>query len=211
MNALTDEHHPCQALADLLTIQEAFGTLAGITLAYVGDGDNVCHSLIEAAGLAGFRLRIGCPAGYEPDPAIVAAAREQAATTGGAIEIANDPAWAVAGADAVYTDVWASMGRDAEHDQRVTAFAPFRVDEALMAGAGKRAIFLHCLPAHRGEEVTDGVIDGPASRVRDQAENRLHTELALLYALIAGDPRGERLHEGGGAIDGWQPVPARTA
>ena len=122
VNALTDEHHPCQALADLMTIEEAFGSLAGITLAYVGDGNNVCHSLIEGAALGGFRLRIGCPPGYEPDPAILEAALTIAAGTGGSVELFSDPAEAVAGADAVYTDVWASMGQDAEHDERVAAF-----------------------------------------------------------------------------------------
>ncbi len=207
VNALTDEHHPCQALADLLTIEEAFGALAGITLAYVGDGDNVCHSLIEGAALGGFRLRIGCPAAYRPDPAILAAARVVAQTTGGAIELTDDPGEAVRGADAVYTDVWASMGHDAEHDERVKVFGPYRVDEALMALAAPRAIFLHCLPAHRGEEVVDGVIDGPASRVWDQAENRLHTELALLYALIADDLAGARLRGDGRPVDGWTPGP----
>jgi ornithine carbamoyltransferase len=207
VNALTDEHHPCQALADLMTLEEAFGSLAGLTLAYVGDGDNVCHSLIEGAALGGFRLRIGCPAEYEPDDAILAAAREVARTTGGAIELTHDPQAAVDGADAVYTDVWASMGRDAEHDARAQIFAPYRVDEALMGRTAKHAIFLHCLPAHRGEEVVDAVIDGPRSRVWDQAENRLHTSLALLYALIADDLGGTRLTGDGRPIAGWMPVP----
>jgi ornithine carbamoyltransferase len=208
VNALTDEHHPCQALADLMTLEEAFGSLAGVTLAYVGDGDNVCHSLIEGAALGGFRLRIGCPAAYEPDGAILASAREAAGATGGSIELTHDPRAAVDGADAVYTDVWASMGREAEHDARAQIFAPYRVDEALMGGAARRAIFLHCLPAHRGEEVVDAVIDGPRSRVWDQAENRLHTSLALLYALIADDLGGTRLTGDGRPIAGWMPGPA---
>jgi ornithine carbamoyltransferase len=209
VNALTDEHHPCQALADLMTIEEAFGSLAGITVAYVGDGDNVCHSLIEGAALGGFRLRIGCPPGYEPDARIVDGALAIAAGTGGSVELFSDPRGAVAAADVVYTDVWASMGHDAEHDERVAAFGAYRVDEALMALAAPHAIFLHCLPAHRGEEVVDAVIDGPASRVWDQAENRLHTELALLYAAVAGDIRGSRLRGDGNRIVGWEPGPPR--
>lgn len=207
VNALTDEHHPCQALADLMTLEEAFGSLEGITLAYVGDGDNVCHSLIEGAALGGFRLRIGCPEGYDPDPVILADARAVAIGTGGSIEVTRDPVEAVEGAAAVYTDVWASMGHDAEHDARVQVFGGYRVDEALMGRAARNAIFLHCLPAHRGEEVVDAVIDGPASRVWDQAENRLHTELALLYALIADDPHGDRLTGDGRPIIGWSPGP----
>ncbi len=209
VNALTDEHHPCQALADLMTLEEAFGSLAGLTVAYVGDGDNVCHSLIEGAALGGFRVRVGCPPGYEPEPTIVEDARRIAATTGGSIELTADPRVAVAGADAVYTDVWASMGVDGEHDLRAGMFEPYRVDEALMALAAPGAIFLHCLPARRGEEVVDAVIDGRASRVWDQAENQLHTGLALLYALIAGDLRGARLRGDGGPIVGWGPGPAR--
>jgi ornithine carbamoyltransferase len=209
VNALTDRHHPCQALADLMTLEEAFGSLAGLTVAYLGDGHNVCHSLIEGAALGGFRLRVAGPPGYEPDPAIVESARRVAATTGGAIELTADPRAAAAGADAVYTDVWASMGADAEREVRAAAFEPYRVDEALMMLAAPRAIFLHCLPAHRGEEVVAAVIDGRASRVWDQAENQLHTALALLYALVAGDPRGARLRAEGGPIVGWDPGPVR--
>jgi ornithine carbamoyltransferase len=193
INALTNEHHPCQALADVMTIEEEFGSLAGVRLAFVGDGDNVCASLIQAAGLGGFELRIATPPGYEPDPQILDAARSRAATTGGSIVLTDDPAEAVAGADAVYADVWTSMGKEAEGDARRLAFAGFRVDAALMARASRRAIFLHCLPAHRGEEVTDEVIDGPASRVWQQAANRLHTETALLYSVLTGDITGERL------------------
>jgi ornithine carbamoyltransferase len=195
VNALTDEHHPCQALADVMTLEEAFRTVAGRTVAYVGDGNNVCHSLAQAAAIAGFTLRVATPPGYEPDEAIVAAAQAAAAVlgTGGAIEVGNDPLAVVEGADAVYADVWTSMGQDAERAARLTAFRDFQVNEALMARTAPGAIFLHCLPAHRGEEVVDEVIDGPASRVWDQAENRLHTELALLYALISGDLAGARL------------------
>ena len=193
INALTNEHHPCQALADVMTIEEAFGTLAGVKVAFIGDGDNVCHSLIEAAGLAGFELRVATPPGYEPDPAIVEAARATAVTTGGAIVLTDDPAEAADGVDAVYSDVWTSMGKEQEDVARHAAFAGFRVDTAMMDRAARSAIYLHCLPAHRGEEVTDEVIDGPASRVWRQAANRLHTETALLYTILTDDPTGERL------------------
>jgi ornithine carbamoyltransferase len=184
INALTNEHHPCQALADLMTLEEEFGTFAGIEVAFVGDGDNVCHSLIQAAALTGFQLRVATPTHYEPDASIVAEAREQAQHTGGSIHLTNDPREAVSGAEAVYADVWTSMGREGEQEIRRRAFAGYRVDADLMAEASRAAIFLHCLPAHRGEEVTDEVIDGPQSRVWRQAANRLHTETALLYALL---------------------------
>ncbi|HEX2755518.1 MAG TPA: ornithine carbamoyltransferase [Candidatus Limnocylindrales bacterium] len=193
VNALTNEHHPCQALADVMTIEEEFGTLAGIRLAFVGDGDNVCHSLIQAAGLGGFELRIATPPGYEPSPEVVAAARLNGRRTGGSIKLMNEPIEAVRGADAVYADVWTSMGHETEREARMAAFAGFRVDAALMERASASAIFLHCLPAHRGEEVTDEVIDGPASRVWPQAANRLHTETALLYSVLTGDAEGDRL------------------
>ncbi len=193
INTLTDDHHPCQALADVLTLEEEFGHLGGLTVAFVGDGDNVSHSLIQGAALAGFDLRVATPAGYEPSTGIVEAARALALETGGSITLTHDPAEAVASADAVYADVWTSMGKEAEKVARLEAFAGFTVDDAMMARAAEGAIFLHCLPAHRGEEVTDSVIDGPASRVWPQAENRMHTEAALLYALISGDLEGERL------------------
>jgi ornithine carbamoyltransferase len=195
INALTDEHHPCQAVADLLTLREEFGTLAGLKVAFVGDGDNVCASLIQGAALSGFELRVATPAAYTPDASLVEASRTVAAETGGAIILTNDPREAVHGADAVYSDVWTSMGKEAEREARLAAFTGYRVDSALMAEADARAIFLHCLPAHRGEEVTDEVIDGAASRVWPQAENRMHTEAALLYALISGDLEGARLAE----------------
>ena len=193
INALTNEHHPCQALADVMTLEEEFGTLAGIQVAFIGDGDNVCHSLIQAAGLAGFELRVATPPGYEPSEPIVAAARQRGLATGGSIILTHDPAEAALGAEAVYSDVWTSMGREAEQAARKAAFAGFTVDARLMERASAAAIFLHCLPAHRGEEVTDDVIDGPASRVWPQAANRLHTETALLYSVLTGDVRGERL------------------
>jgi ornithine carbamoyltransferase len=195
VNALTDDHHPCQALADVMTMEEAWGSVRGRVLAYVGDGNNVLHSLAEAAALTGFTLRVATPPGYEPQASIIDGARAMAERhgTGGRIELGLDPGSAAAGADGVYTDVWTSMGQDAEQAARRVAFQGFRVDDALMSRTAPGAIFLHCLPAHRGEEVTDEVIDGPASRVWDQAENRLHTELALLYALISGDWKGDRL------------------
>ena len=190
INALTDDHHPCQALADVMTLEEEFGHLAGLRLAFVGDGDNVCTSLIQAASLTGLDLRIATPPGYEPVEEILAAARIQARETGATITLTNDPAEAVAGAHAVYADVWTSMGHESEREARLAAFVGFRIDQALMDRADRSAIFLHCLPAHRNEEVTDEVIDGPASRVWPQASNRLHTETALLYTVLTGDAGG---------------------
>jgi ornithine carbamoyltransferase len=180
INALSDAHHPLQGLADLQTVAEArcggdVRALKGVRVAWVGDGNNVAHSLIEACVLLGAEVAVATPPGYEPDPDVVAWAKEQE----GVVEITNDPAAAAAGADVVSTDVWASMGQEDQADGRRETFTPFRVDAALMSVAGKDAIFLHCLPAHRGDEVTADVIDGPASRVFDQAENRLHTTLAV--------------------------------
>jgi ornithine carbamoyltransferase len=186
INALTDDHHPCQALADLLTIRDRFGTLEGLTVAYVGDGNNVAHSLMEAAALAGMRVMVASPTGYEPDPTVTALAAYSARKHGGSVHVTDDPAVAARGAHAVYTDVWVSMGQDAERKRRLTALEPYRVDAALMARADPDAIFLHCLPAHRGEEVAAEVIDGPASAVWEQAGNRLPTEQAVLHALITG-------------------------
>ena len=182
INGLSDLLHPCQALADALTLRERFGNTQGVEMAYLGDGNNVCHSLINAAARLGIRLRVGTPAGYEPDPAIVAAARE----AGADIALTTDPREAVTGAQALYTDVWTSMGDEAEAAERTRALEPFRVDASLMALASPEAVFLHCLPAHRGEEVTAEVLDGPQSVVFDQAENRMHTEQALLLTLMAG-------------------------
>ncbi|MGZ6267228.1 MAG: ornithine carbamoyltransferase [Candidatus Limnocylindrales bacterium] len=192
VNALTDDHHPCQALADVMTLQEEFGGFTGLRVAFVGDGNNVCHSLIQAAGWLGFTLAVSAPEGYEPKAEIVEAARLNCRTNGGGIELGHDPRAAVEGADAVYTDVWASMGQEKEREDRARAFAGYRVDAALMGLASPRAIFLHCLPAHRGDEVTDEVMDGPQSRVWDEAENRWYTEQALLYMLITGHERWER-------------------
>lgn len=184
INGLSDHLHPCQALADLLTLQEHKGELDGLVLAYVGDGNNVAHSLINASPHTGLVVRVATPEGYEPDATVVAAARK----AGGTIEVLRDPGEAVSGADAVYTDVWASMGQEAEHDQRTTLFADYQVNEALFAKAADDAIFLHCLPAHRGEEVTDGVVDHPRSVVFDEAENRLHAQKALMLHLMADVP-----------------------
>lgn len=193
VNALTDTHHPCQALADLMTIEESVGSLAGRRLVYVGDGNNVAHSLIEAGALAGMHVVLAAPAGYEPDASVVAAARERGRQAGASIEVVRDPAEAVRGADAVYTDVWTSMGEEQEREARREAFRGYTVTPALMDLAAPHAIFLHCLPAHRGEEVEEAVIEGPRSRVWDEAENRLWTEQAVLYALLTGDWRGERV------------------
>jgi len=189
INALTDLEHPCQALADYLTLQEAFGSspadLAGLTLAYVGDGNNVAHSLMLCGALLGVNVRIGCPEGFAPDPAVLERAQELA-TAGARICVLHDPLEAVRGAQALYTDVWASMGQEEEQAQRERAFAGWCLDEALLSEADPRAIVLHCLPAHRGEEISAGVIEGSASRVFDQAENRLHAQQALLATLLGG-------------------------
>jgi ornithine carbamoyltransferase len=190
INALTNDHHPCQALADILTLEEEFGTLKGLRVAFIGDGDNVCHSLIQAASLIGFELQVATPRGYEPLEEIVWSAQVLGRETGGSITVSHEPGRAVHGADAVYADTWTSMGHEAEQVARRTAFRGFRVDQKLMDRAAPSAIFLHCLPAHRGEEVTDEVIDGPASRVWPQAANRLHTETALLYSAVSGDVHG---------------------
>jgi ornithine carbamoyltransferase len=184
INALTDQHHPCQALADLLTLRERFGRLGGLRLAYVGDGNNVVHSLMEAGALAGMHVAVACPPGYEPDAEIVAASRRAAMDQSGSVLVTNDPREAVCCADAVYTDVWVSMGEDAEREERLRALAPYRVDSDLMDQASPEAIFMHCLPAHRGEEVTSAVIDGPRSAVFQQAANRLPTEQAVLAELL---------------------------
>jgi ornithine carbamoyltransferase len=186
INALTDQHHPCQALADLLTLRDRFGPLDGLRIAYVGDGNNVAHSLIEAASLAGMHTMVATPPGFEPDPTVTAHATFAARIHGGSVHVTDDPAVAVRGAHAIYTDVWVSMGQDTERDERLAALSPYRVDRALMALADPDAVFLHCLPAHRGDEVAAEVIDGPASAVWDQAANRLPTEQAVLHALITG-------------------------
>jgi len=180
VNGLSDAHHPCQALADLLTVREEFGVLEGVKISYVGDGNNVAHSLAIACALTGAELAIAHPEGHGPDPKVMETARK----LGAAPVLTRDPVEAASGARVVYTDVWASMGQETEAEDRKEKFAPFQVNEELMGLAAEDAIFLHCLPAHRGEEVTAGVIDGPQSRVFDQAENRLHAQKALLYLLL---------------------------
>ncbi|MBI3668633.1 MAG: ornithine carbamoyltransferase [Acidobacteria bacterium] len=184
INALSGRYHPCQALSDFFTLEERFGGLRGLKLAYVGDGNNVCHSLLVAGARVGAHVRVATPAGYEPDAAIVAEARRAAKETRSKIEILHSPQEAVAGAQAVYTDVWASMGQEDEAAARAAVFAPYQVNEALMELAAPDAVFLHCLPAHRGAEVTDAVIDSPRSIVYDQAENRLHIQKAILLMLL---------------------------
>ena len=179
INALSDRYHPCQILADMLTLQERFGRLDGIKLAFVGDGNNVANSLMLTAGRLGVHVAVATPAGYQPDAAIVAQAAEM-----GSITVTEDPAEALAGADAVYTDVWTSMGQEAESAERQRAFQPYQVNENLLALAKPDAIFLHCLPAKRGEEVTDEIMESPRSAVFDQAENRLHAQKALLMMLL---------------------------
>jgi ornithine carbamoyltransferase len=185
INALSDDEHPCQALADLLTVREKKGSLSGITLAFIGDGNNVANSLSLGAAMSGMHFRIASPEGYELPDEVATRAEEAARSTGGGVERLHDPEKAVAGADVVYTDVWASMGQEREAVERKEYFAGYRVDSRLMSGAKPDAIFMHDLPAHRGEEVTDEVIDGPQSVVFDQAENRLHAQKALL-ALVLG-------------------------
>ena len=185
INGLSDDFHPCQTLADLLTLLEHFGHLQGLTVAYVGDGSNMAAAWLEAAALLGLGLRIACPEGYEPDPGLTTWAKEEATLAGGGVFVTHDAREAVAGADAVYTDVWVSMGQEQEEESRLEAFRDFQVNRLLMQVAGPDAVFLHCLPAHRGQEVTGEVIDGPRSLVWDEAENRLHAEKALLVSLLA--------------------------
>ena len=185
INALSDLEHPCQALSDMMTIYEKKGRLKGLTLAFVGDGsDNVLHSLLIAAASLGLNVKVGTPKGYDPDPQILAKAKERAENTDSLIEIVRSPEDAVKGADIVYTDVWVSMGQETEKEKRIKDLEPFRVGKKLMDLASRDSIFMHCLPAHRGLEVTDEVIDGPHSVVWDQAENRLHVQKALLSFIL---------------------------
>jgi ornithine carbamoyltransferase len=184
INGLTDLHHPCQVLADLFTIREKKGKLKGLKLAYIGDGNNMANSLIEACVRTGMHISIGCPHGYEPDAGVMREAQQETVRTGSVLRIVNDPAKATQDADVVYTDVWASMGQEAEHAVRVRAFQGYEVDAKLMKTADTKAIVMHCLPAHRGEEIAADVIDGPQSVVWDQAENRLHTQKAVLELLM---------------------------
>jgi ornithine carbamoyltransferase len=189
INALSDESHPCQILGDLLTIEEHLGRLRGLTVAFVGDGNNVARSLVEAAPRAGFSLRIACPPGYEPDQGAVSEAMHLDPES---ISVLHDPVEAVTGANVLYTDVWISMGQEAERDRRAAIFPPFQVSGELLARAASDAIVMHCLPAHRGEEITAEVMDSPQSVVFDQAENRLHAQKALLAHLMDQHSRSDR-------------------
>jgi ornithine carbamoyltransferase len=188
VNALSDYSHPCQALADLQTIRERKGRLAGTRLAYLGDGNNVAHSLLFAGAKVGMHVSVATPIGYEPIPQVVRRAGEIAAETGGSVELTHDPATAAKGADVLYTDVWASMGKELEHGERALIFKPYQLSTDTLAVASPDVVVLHCLPAHRGEEIAAEVMDGPNSAVFDQAENRLHTQKALLSWLLAGSP-----------------------
>jgi len=184
VNALTDLEHPCQALADFLTLREAFGAVDGLTLSYVGDGNNVAHSLMLCGALLGVNVRVGCPQGYDPSEAVL----QQSRTLAGdrcSIEVVHDPVAAVRGSHALYTDVWASMGQEEEKGEREKAFAGWCLNEDLVAEADSRAIVLHCLPAYRGLEISAGAMEGSSSRIFDQAENRLHAQQALLAALLS--------------------------
>jgi ornithine carbamoyltransferase len=185
INALTDLEHPCQALADYLTLQEAFGAVEGLTLSYVGDGNNVAHSLMLCGALLGVNVRIGCPVGFEPNAAVLEQSRRLAAARGSEVAVLHEPVAAVRGAHALYTDVWASMGQEEEKTERQRAFAGWCLNEELVAEADPSAIVLHCLPAYRGLEISSGAMEGSSSRIFDQAENRLHAQQALLAALLA--------------------------
>lgn len=189
INALSDLEHPCQAIADFMTLEERFGSAEGLNVAYVGDGNNVCHSLMLTAAQLGAHIRIASPKGYQPKLEIIHQAIEISETTGGSITLVTDPAKAVAGAYAVYTDVCTSMGSEHEATKRAPIFKPYQVNDALMAQAEPDAVFMHCLPAHRNAEVTDTVLDGPQSIVFDQAENRLHAQKAIVLMLLGGAKR----------------------
>ena len=184
INALSDKSHPCQGMADIFTLREHKNGLSGLKLTYVGDGNNVCHSLMLAAAKAGTRMAVATPKGYEPDPEYVRLALEDGKEAGFALQVTNAPREAAAGADAIYTDVWASMGQETEKEARARIFAPYQVDAALMAAANPGAVFMHCLPAHRGEEVSAEVFESAASIVFDEAENRLHVQKAIMIRLM---------------------------
>ena len=184
INGLTDEFHPCQALADVMTIRERLGGFEDTSVAYLGDGNNVCHSLMVACAKLGMDFVAATPEGYDPDPEVVEWAREAAAASQGSVELVRDPRAAAAGADVLYTDVWTSMGQEEEHARRLRDLEEFRIDEALVSLASERAIVLHCLPAHYGEEITEEVLYSERSAVWDQAENRLHAQKALMALII---------------------------
>ena len=189
INGLTLREHPCQALADVFTIQERFGRLEGLVVAFVGDGNNVYHSLALLGASLGMEVRLAHPMGYAPNERIVARATELAAGAGGRLTFGHDPIEAVRGASVVYTDAWTSMGQEAETEERRDAFAGFRVDDVLLDAAGPSAVAMHCLPAHRGEEITSAVMDGPRSLIWEQSENRLHVQKALLVEILSGTER----------------------
>jgi ornithine carbamoyltransferase len=197
INALTDFEHPCQAVGDFLTIQEHLGSFKGKKLVWVGDGNNVCHSLMLLAAKVGMNFTAVTPAGLLPDANVVNLSKEIAASTGGRIELSANPSEGVRDADVIYTDVWVSMGQETDREAKMKAFAGFQVDAELMKNAKPTAVFMHCLPAHRGEEVTDEVMDSPQSIVFDEAENRLHTQKAILYTLLKGQGR-EKVNTSGG-------------
>ena len=192
INGLTDLSHPCQALSDLLTIREKKGRLKGVKVAYIGDGNNVANSLIEAAAKMGMTIALGCPVGYQPEQHVVDRARVEAEKTGAVIHIGHDPLIAVKDADVIYTDVWISMGREREHARRLKVLAPYQVNNRLVQRAKPDAIVMHCLPAHRGEEISAEVLDGPQSVIIDQAENRLHMQKAILTNLLGKRSRTKR-------------------
>lgn len=187
INGLTDLLHPCQALTDLFTIQEKMKVLKGRKMVYVGDGNNMAHSLMYAAAKVGMNMVCACPKGYQPDPKVLAEAQEDASQTGCTITVEEDVMKAVKGADVLYTDTWASMGQEEEHDARKKIFAPYQINAELLAAARPEAIVMHCLPAYRGEEITDDVIEGPQSVVFDQAENRLHVQKAIMALLMSDE------------------------
>jgi ornithine carbamoyltransferase len=184
INGLSDFSHPCQGLADLFTVYEKKGRLGGLKLAYVGDGNNVAHSLIDGCSKVGMNIVLACPKGYEPDSKVVAQGKKEARKNGSEVRVTDDPKEAVKGADIIYTDVWASMGKEKEHGERVKILKPYQVNPKLVKGAKEDYIFMHCLPAHRGEEVTDEVADSKNSVIFDQAENRLHTQKALMALVM---------------------------
>ena len=185
INALSDYAHPCEILGDLFTVYEKRGALRGLKLSYVGDGNNIAHSLLLGASKVGMEIRVATPQGYGPHPQVVEQAIGFAGQTGATVAVGTDPQQAVKGVDVIYTDVWASMGQEAEREERVRLFRPYQVNAELLALANPKALVMHCLPAHRGEEITDEVLDGPQSVVNDQAENKLHMHKAILASLLA--------------------------
>jgi ornithine carbamoyltransferase len=184
INGLTDTHHPVEILCDLFTLREKRGSVAGLHVAFIGDGNNVCNSWLQGAAKMGVHFTLACPAGYDPDPALMARAQEEAKVSGARLAVTHDPGAAAKGADVLYTDVWASMGQEEEHARRLRDFEEFQLDRRLVEQAGPDVLVMHCLPAHRGEEITDEVMDGPRSIVFDQAENRLHMQKAILVKLL---------------------------